>query len=44
MTDAGRFKLRFGPYRTPRFRYGGALRCELRGELVVCGLTNMPVA
>ena len=40
MAGAGRFKLRFGPYRTPRFRYGCTLRCELRGELVVCGLTS----
>jgi hypothetical protein len=43
MTDADRFRLLFGPYRTPRFRYGGALRCELRGELIVCGLTDAPV-
>jgi hypothetical protein len=40
MTDADRCKLHFGPYRTPRFRYGGTLRCELRGELVVTGLTD----
>jgi hypothetical protein len=43
MTDADRFKLLFGPYRTPRFRYGGTLRCELRGDLVVTGLTDAPV-
>ena len=43
MTDAGRFKLRFGPYRTLRFRHGGTLRCELRGELVVTGLTDAPI-
>ena len=43
MAGAGRFKHRFGPYRTPRFRYGGTLRCELRGELVVTGLTDAPV-
>jgi hypothetical protein len=43
MTDADRFRLLFGPYRLPRFRYGGALRCELRGELVVTGLTDAPV-
>jgi len=30
MAGAGRFKLRFGPYRAPRFRYGEALRCEPR--------------
>ena len=30
MAGADRFKLRFGPYRTPRFCHGGALRCEPR--------------
>jgi hypothetical protein len=43
MTDADRFRLLHGPYRTPRFRYGHTLRCELRGELVVTGLTDAPV-
>jgi hypothetical protein len=43
MTDAERVKLLHGPYRTPRFRYGGVLRCELRGELVVTGLTDAPI-
>jgi hypothetical protein len=43
MTDADRFRLLFGPYCTPRFRYGEALRCELRGELVVTGLTDAPI-
>ena len=43
MTDAERVKLLHGPYRTPRFRYGGTLRCELRGELVVTGLTDAPI-
>jgi hypothetical protein len=43
MTDADRVKLLHGPYRAPRFRYGGTLRCELRGELVVTGLTDAPV-
>jgi hypothetical protein len=40
VTDADRFKLLFGPYRTPRFRYGDAVLCELRGEVIVCGLTG----
>jgi hypothetical protein len=43
MTDTDRFRLLFGPYRLPRFRYGGTLRCELRGDLVVTGLTDAPV-
>ena len=43
MTDADRYRLLFGPYHTPRLRYGDALRCELRGELIVTGLTDAPV-
>jgi len=43
MTDADRFKLLFGPYRTPHFDYGDTLRCELRGELFVTDLTDSPV-
>ena len=26
-------KLLFGPYRTPRFRYGSVVFCEVRGEV-----------
>ena len=43
MTDADRLKLLFGPYRAPRFRRGGTLRCELRGDLVVTGLTDAAI-
>jgi hypothetical protein len=40
MTDADRVKLLHGPYRTPRFRLGRVVMDEVRGEVVVCGLTD----
>ena len=40
MHDADRFQLLFGPYRTTRFRYGERVLCEVRGLVVVCGLTD----
>jgi hypothetical protein len=40
MNDRDRFKLLHGPYRTPRFRYGARVFCEVRGEVVICGLTD----
>ncbi len=43
MTDADRFRLLHGPYRTPRFRRGRAVTCAVRGEVVVCGLTDGPI-
>jgi hypothetical protein len=39
VTDEDRFKLRFGPYQTPVFRYGDTAFCEVRGEVILCGLT-----
>ena len=39
MSDADRFKLLFGPYATPVFNYGDDGWCELRGEVILCGLT-----
>jgi hypothetical protein len=39
VTDDDRFKLLFGPYQTPVFRYGDTAFCELRGEVILCGLT-----
>ncbi len=33
MTDDDRYRLLFGPYKTPRFRYGSTRFCELRGDL-----------
>ena len=35
-----RYKLHFGPYRTPRFRYGAAVFCEVRGEVQIVGLSK----
>jgi hypothetical protein len=39
MHDLDRFKLLFGPYRTPAFRYGERVQCQVRGLVVVCSLT-----
>ena len=41
--DADRFRLRFGPYRTPRFRYGKIVSCEVRGEVRIVGLSDAPI-
>ena len=35
-----RFKLHFGPYRTPRFRIGAVVEDEVRGEVTIVGLTG----
>jgi hypothetical protein len=43
MPKVDRFKLRFGPYRTPRFRYGQIVRCLMRGEVKIVGLTDAPI-
>ena len=40
MTDDDRFRLLFGPYRTPVFQYGDDDFCELRGDVILCGLTD----
>jgi hypothetical protein len=39
MTEKDRFKLLFGPYRTPRFKYGDVVTCEIRGDVKIVGLT-----
>jgi len=43
MSDDDRFKLLFGPYRTPVFKYGDDAFCELRGDVILCGLTDAPI-
>jgi hypothetical protein len=43
MRDADRFRLRFGPYRTPRCRVGQRVRCLARGEVTVHALTDAPI-
>src|SRR5690348_728300 len=39
MTAAERTKL-LGSYRTPKLRYGDAVFCEVRGEVVITGLSK----
>jgi hypothetical protein len=39
MREHDRFKLLFGPYRTPRFKYGDVVTCEMRGDVKIVGLT-----
>jgi hypothetical protein len=34
-----RHKLHFGPYRTPCFKYGAKVECEVRGEVTIWKLT-----
>jgi hypothetical protein len=41
--DTDRFRLLFGPYRTPPFRYGQRVLCDVRGLVVVCGLTDASI-
>jgi hypothetical protein len=43
VNDADRFRLLFGPYQTPRFRYGKKVLCEVRGEVVIAGLSEGPI-
>src|ERR1700704_5527219 len=40
MNQNHRVKLRFGPYRTPRFKYGDVVFCERCGEVTLCGLSK----
>jgi hypothetical protein len=42
VNDADRFRL-VGTYKTPRFRYGSAVWCEVRGEITVCRITEAPI-
>jgi hypothetical protein len=39
MDDAARFRL-LGVYRTPRFRIGQRVRCLVRGEVLITGMTE----
>ena len=38
-----RLKLRFGPYRTPKFKYGAKVMDERRGKVVIVGLHDGPI-
>jgi hypothetical protein len=42
MQDAERFRL-LGKYHTPRFRIGQRVRCLVRGEIVITGMTDAPI-
>ena len=41
MDDADRFRL-LGTYRTPRFRIGRTVFCEVRGAMVITGRDPKP--
>jgi hypothetical protein len=43
LNDAERFKLLFDPSRSPRCRVGKSLRCVVRGDLVVRGISDAPI-
>jgi hypothetical protein len=43
MDDHDRFRLLFGPYATPVFEYGQTVFCEIRGEVVIHGLSAGPI-
>ena len=43
MHDSDRFKLRFGPYRTPRYRIGSTVVCEVMGEIIIVGTSDGPI-
>jgi hypothetical protein len=43
INDADRVKLLFGPYRAPRCRVGQRVRCEVRGEVTIVGLSDAPI-
>jgi hypothetical protein len=42
LEDADRFRL-FGKYRTPRFRIGQRVRCQVRGEMVFTSMSDAPI-
>src|SRR5260370_31249445 len=43
MNDTERYKMLFGPYRSPRCRIGRRLRCVGRSDLVVRGISDAPI-
>jgi hypothetical protein len=42
MNDADRFRL-LGTYKTPRFRYGRQVSCDVRGWVSAVGLSAGPI-
>jgi hypothetical protein len=43
MRDSERFRLRFGPYRTPRFRYGAAVNDLRFGRVRIAGISDAQI-
>ena len=43
MTDDDRYRLLFGPYRTPCFRNGDVVICKRIGDAVITGLSDGPI-
>ena len=43
MEDADRFRLLFGPHKTPRFHIASRVRCEVGGEVRIVGLSDAPI-
>jgi hypothetical protein len=42
MDDSQRFRL-LGTYKTPRFRIGQKVFCEIRGDMTITGITDAPI-
>jgi hypothetical protein len=40
MNNEQRLQLRFGAYKTPPFEYGDIVQCEVRGKVVIVGMTD----
>lgn len=43
MLPPTRTDLRFGRYRTPRFRVGAIVQCSIRGEVRIVGVSSGPI-
>ena len=43
MNNTDRYKLRFGPYRMPKCKVGGFLKCVVRGEKKVLAISDAPI-
>jgi hypothetical protein len=44
MPKVDQFKLRYGPYVTPRFGVGQTVTCLMRGKVKIVGATDVPNA
>ena len=43
MNEQDRVKLLYGPYQAPRCNVGRLLRCRIKGDVRVAGLTDAPI-